>query len=301
MIKRFFAAAMLMAALLNLSSCAEKPRKDYSEIVTESTTVSAPPEETSPEPKTPVYDFTEIIKAHESGDASRLNEKDSVIYSSALDVANSIFNDEMSGEEKVVAAHDWLVYNITYDSAGLLPIPTVTPDAENPYGVFTRGMGTCMGYTTTFQLLMILGGVESQVVQGVAGEDSEEHAWNMVRLDGNWYHVDTTWDDFVPDYEGRMPFHIYTLVTDSFMEAEHVWDKSKTPEADDDSKMYYKTHGLFAETCEENTAILEKAHEASQTMAEIMTKDLSTITYEHVAEYWPNEFGDCVITIYWLI
>ena len=44
------------------------------------------------------------------------------------------------------------------------------------------------------------------------------HAWNLVQLDGQWYHVDVTWDDPAPDRYGQV-LHDYFLVTDQEISA----------------------------------------------------------------------------------
>jgi transglutaminase/protease-like cytokinesis protein 3 len=65
-----------------------------------------------------------------------------------------------------------------------------------------------------------------------------EHCWNYVRIGGNWYHVDVTWDD--PVYQGRKPSdgpisHEHFLLSDSAIQAKkhHSWNLRGLPEADD--------------------------------------------------------------------
>ena len=85
----------------------------------------------------------------------------------------------------------------------------------------------CLGFASTFQLLMDMAGVECLTVVGAAFDSREDHAWNMVRLDGEWYCVDATWDTGVP--EG---YWSYFNVTSDYMAAtDHQWDYASVPEA----------------------------------------------------------------------
>ena len=253
---------------------------------------------------TPIYDNTAVVEAYRSGDTSKLDKKQLAIYNAAINAIVEFYSDGMSDEDIVIAVHDWLVVNMTYDTNMLLPILShQTKDSENPYGALIKGQAICMGYTTTFQLFMDMLGIESVIVRGSNGV--EEHAWNMVRLDDEWYHVDVTWDDFVPDEKGRPAFHIYTLVPDYVMGSDHIWDRSTAPTATADDRIYYKTHGLYAETEAENAAILEAAKNSGQKYAEIMTPSESEVT-NYLYTYWVNRFGyfseinRYVVTIYWL-
>ena len=59
--------------------------------------------------------------------------------------------------------------------------------------VFLFHQSVCNGYAKATQLLLNRLGVESVVVNGSA--DGESHAWNLVKADGAWYYLDTTWGD----------------------------------------------------------------------------------------------------------
>lgn len=68
-------------------------------------------------------------------------------------------------------------------------------DIGNAYGVFFDGYAVCQGYANAMQLLLSRAGFEAVPVVGKISE-YEPHKWNRVKLsDGNWYDIDTTWDD----------------------------------------------------------------------------------------------------------
>lgn len=90
------------------------------------------------------------------------------------------------------------------------------------------GAGDCLGFSSTFQLLMDLAGVECVTVVGSSFEEESLHSWNMVCLDGSWYHVDVSWD--VDDVEEP---HRFLNVSDGYMEEmAHQWDRSQYPAAE---------------------------------------------------------------------
>lgn len=185
------------------------------------------------------YDTAAIRAAYASGDASGLSEKDAAILSRCRGVLEECVTPDMSDFEKELALHDWLVEHCTYDqSVHDHHTPKGQPDNTNPYGPLVRGYGICLGYATTFQLLMDLSGVECITVVGASSDSTGDHAWNMVRLEGEWYCVDPTWDDptgierITDQGQKTRLHHRYFNVTSEYMrQSNHQWDYQNVPEA----------------------------------------------------------------------
>lgn len=76
--------------------------------------------------------------------------------------------------------HDWLTHHAYYD---------YTYSFYGAQDVLYRGTGVCDSYSKAFWFLMDAAGIEHQRAE------SDTHAWNTIKLDGEWYHVDATWDD----------------------------------------------------------------------------------------------------------
>ena len=145
----------------------------------------------------------------------------------------------MTDFQKELNLHDWLVqsYYGCYDRTVHDPLtPMGREDNLNPYGLLVRGYGVCLSYATTFQLLMDLAGVECITVIGASSGSSSDHAWNMVKLEGEWYCVDPTWN---AAYQEKLTEetmwswqHRYFNVTSQEMrDSDHQWDYEKIPEA----------------------------------------------------------------------
>lgn len=100
----------------------------------------------------------------------------------AADVAALIVTPEMPEYDRVVAIANWIDEHIEYD---------YSLRHWGVYDALTRGKSVCHGISLLASLLLSEAGVENRVVHS---ERSEEfyHAWNMVRVDGAWYHVDFT-------------------------------------------------------------------------------------------------------------
>ena len=84
--------------------------------------------------------------------------------------------------------------------------------------------------------------------------DGGDHGWNIVRIDGVYYHVDVTWGDPVfVNQEGESGYasimnYNYLCCTDREIYKTHIPDVSvPLPECTDDSYNYYKRNGLYYE------------------------------------------------------
>ncbi len=91
---------------------------------------------------------------------------------------------QMKDLDKILFAHEYIVNrtNYQFDDAGTCYY------AGGPLG---NGAGVCSGYTKALNLLLNEMGIETDYVSS----KSMNHAWTYVKVDGAWYHIDSTWDD----------------------------------------------------------------------------------------------------------
>lgn len=132
-------------------------------------------------------------------------------------VADAVTHAGQSDFEKALALHDWITANSEYD------LTFTYYAAEN---LFLYHTGVCQAYMEAYTLMLTAVGIESKEITGTAG--GEAHGWNLVKLDGEWYHVDCTWDDPVPDGNER---HDYFCVPDDIMRQDHIWEAADYPAA----------------------------------------------------------------------
>lgn len=88
--------------------------------------------------------------------------------------------------------HDILVSNLSYEQ-------TISkPNIRNIYGALCERQVVCEGYAKAYKYLLDKINIENIIVVGYgtnSNGNKEEHAWNYVKLNQNWYAVDVTWDD----------------------------------------------------------------------------------------------------------
>lgn len=150
-------------------------------------------------------------------------------------VLKEIITPDMNDFEKEKAIHDYVIKQGEY---GFLT-GSKKEDSYNSKGILLEGKGVCSSYSESMQLLLSLAGVESKIILGKA---DVEHSWNLVKLDGNWYHVDATWDDPVPDEEGRVLYN-YFNVPDQLIGKTHTWNPKLYEKADSYEENYYNKKG----------------------------------------------------------
>lgn len=162
-----------------------------------------------------------ISDAYKKGSDAGLGDKDKETLKMASDVLNEIITDDMSDYDKEKAVYDWLVKNIGQDKGLLTVIPSSGKDSDNPYGVLKYHDAVCVGYATTFRLFMQMMDIDCMVVHNT----EMYHTWNLVKLDGKWYHTDVYSDAETGNYAN---FNM----NDDIASAGHDWNTDFFPAAD---------------------------------------------------------------------
>lgn len=144
-----------------------------------------------PKEKILTIDFTETKE--------RIAENQKKVQAEAKKIVGSIVKNSMSPREKLEAINKFIVDNVSYDYEALgavdNPIKVAEyKDAWTAYGALFEKQVVCGGYAMLFSTLAREAGLESVYVSGYVGEMTL-HAWNMVKIDGKWVVVDTTWND----------------------------------------------------------------------------------------------------------
>lgn len=130
---------------------------------------------------------TQISDAYKSGNTENLSDKDKETLNMAKSVLDEIITDGMSDYDKELAVYKWMTTNIGFDSGSMTVIPDdESKPVDNPNGVLKNHEAVCVGYATTFRLFMQMLGIDCMVVH----DSYLSHSWDLVKLDGQWYHTD---------------------------------------------------------------------------------------------------------------
>lgn len=124
------------------------------------------------------------------------------------EVKSKIDTSGMSDEEIVLAYHEYLTSTVAYAYEDYFNGTIAANHGYDMYGALVKHSCVCQGYAETMFYLLREAGLSC----AIASSENINHAWNIVKIRGNWYHIDATWDDPVWDMPGRS-YHDYFLVS----------------------------------------------------------------------------------------
>lgn len=152
-----------------------------------------------------------------------------IVYQEMKKVLRTIISDNMTDVEKVIAIHDYIIMNVTYDEEVLQLLYQGVGNA-NSYksfyleGVFLEKKAVCEGISKAFASMCNVEGIPCVVVEGYpkANPQGAGHAWNKVYVNGEWYIVDATSDGTIIDGNYEILSYKYCLVDESIIEKTYV-------------------------------------------------------------------------------
>ncbi|AXH98270.1 hypothetical protein DV702_00265 [Sporosarcina sp. PTS2304] len=173
-------------------------------------------------------------------------EQEAELTAKIEEVAKNIAKYAKTDLEKVLAVNDFITrtYSYSFDT-------NHTP--HSPFTIMDEGQGVCQAYALVAQRLLQELGMDVYYQTGKI-LDGELHAWNLVNVDGEWYNLDTTWNDPILDRKGQTTYE-YLLVSDEVIKKTRTVDPLGLPNAT--SKKYdvlrtYSPHTTFGVYDEEN-------------------------------------------------
>lgn len=233
----------------------------------------------------------------------------SLLEQKTMEILGSTISPGMSEYDKEKNLHDYIVNHTRYDYENMLR-NTVPAHSYTPYGVLVMGCGVCQGYAEAMHLLCTQVGLDSTISAGTALHSGSwiNHAWNIIRINGDYYHVDTSWDDITIGGKERLRYTYFNL-PDSDMILDHRWKQSDYPSCSSTQYNYFIRNNLLLENFNAFTTYINKT--LSSHSDEIHVKidnfnmdkyeDLSTIMFQnpYVQRYYYNiDERQGVISIY---
>ena len=117
-------------------------------------------------------------------------------------------NSSLTDVQKALLIHDRLAVHCEYEYQNYLD-EKLTADSYSVYGALVKKQAVCEGYAKAYMYLLDKVGIDSYI----CSSSQLKHAWNIVEIDGKYYHVDVTWDDPVWDISGRVEHTYFMLST----------------------------------------------------------------------------------------
>lgn len=142
-------------------------------------------------------------------------------------ILNDNVNNNMPPKEKIRVIHDYIINHTEYDKLKYENKNDDTYKSNTAYGVLIEGYGTCNGYADAMEIFLDKMNIINYKIS------NEEHIWNLVYLDGKWYHLDLTWDDPISDININRDtyFLISTKTLEKINDGTHTFDKNIYSEA----------------------------------------------------------------------
>lgn len=189
-------------------------------------------------------DIIEGLSIEEVGEMSKELDREVGIIVEAAQQLDSDY-------EKALYVHDTIIDICEYDSGNVGNNETVHLWGT-AYGALVRHKAICQGYAEAYKLIMDKLGIECGICGGMASNES--HAWNYVKLDGEYYWADLTWDDPILDGESGFLTHVYFMFDDELLYKTRTIDEygSLLPECRSMDMNYYVQNGCYFDTYDFN-------------------------------------------------
>lgn len=164
----------------------------------------------------------------------------------ALAIVNQAKLKDGSMLEEIKNIHDVIVLNTKYDES-VLQLDLTKPSTNLSFdslGVFLENTAVCSGYSRAFSALSNSLNIPSLIISS----ETMTHAWNLVYDGSAWKFVDTTFDDPIPDKEGRVLYTYFLLNEKEFIkDGKHIFDKSAQTRLSADEYIDFANYVYFNE------------------------------------------------------
>lgn len=143
-------------------------------------------------------------------------------------ITKELIKDDMEIENKIKIIHDYIINNTKYD-VDRSDNKSTTYHSDTAYGALIEHYAICGGYADSMKLFLDYLKIPNYKIS------SENHIWNLVHINNNWYHLDLTWDDPVTsDGKDVLEYDYFLISTTELNELktdQHIFDTQIYQEA----------------------------------------------------------------------
>ncbi len=177
----------------------------------------------------PLNTFNEFDTAISQGGKITFSKKRRYSEDKAMEITKTVdkiykenYDSSKNAKENIKIFHDYIINNTRYDKENLTGAPNI--ESSTAYGVLKSGLGTCSGYSDTMSLFLDKMNIKNYRIL------SKSHVWNFVYVEGEWLHLDLTWDDPTSeDNTDRLTDKYFLISTEELEQkndGEHDFDKN---------------------------------------------------------------------------
>lgn len=228
-------------------------------------------------------------------DIKTVRQKQDEIRKEVTAVTDSIITDGMSDLEKEFAINEYLCSSAEYDmealenaeANGFETVDKKFSDSFTPYGILINKKGVCASYAGSFKLLADAAGLESIVVTGYL-DGTVPHAWNKVRIDGQWQIVDSTNND--NEFIANALLNLPNQAADKVLVEDDLYLRNsvlKDYTATEEDKEYYRMNQKYFDEAaivtplagrlkEQGTAVLRTEYDLDDEMFQKIAQEAAT-------------------------
>ena len=173
-------------------------------------------------------------------DAPAIINANHLLEDALLDIVREAGRMDVS-YETVKAVFEYFVENCTYDEANM---------DQSMYSVMINRSGVCASFARSFEFVMQCLGIPCTVVRGRLLREAAfpgntmGHEWNLIELDGNWYHVDITSAISVSVETGVTDYRFLCATTDEMLQTHVIDNVVPVPRCTDGSLNFFTYYGL---------------------------------------------------------
>jgi hypothetical protein len=181
-----------------------------------------------------------LLKLFYTKDAATVRNHRNLLQSKAQSIISGIIEPGMTDYHKELAIHDYLVDNCTYDTTS----PKPPAESYTAYGALCLDKAVCEGYAKAMKMLLNQAGIECLFVTGTSR--GQNHAWNIVKICNQYYHLDAAWDDTIMADGSAMRIYTYFNLPDSAIMRDHGSWAATLPKCDMTTFNYHEYNSYVA-------------------------------------------------------
>lgn len=194
---------------------------------------------------------------------SKLSVEEKAVFAELYKKSNEIKAQYSTDYDRELAIHDYIVKNYSYPSGN-----NIEARQHTITGLVRDGSGVCESYATAFEVMCSLCNIDCQTVTGTL--NGVAHMWNIVKLDGEYYHIDLTADDPSPDIPNTARYSHFNITTAEVYKDHTI--ETTVPMCTATKYNYFEYNDLIVHNKSELTQIINNALQSGKTTITFKTK-----------------------------